>query len=190
MANTVPSTASKLLTTILILLLGVAVIMATAWWKGPSSFVFAWCTHFMLMMMVTAVIQSLKPRLTSPYYQLKPFEQGGKIYKWFGVDAFRKLLVIVGWEKLIRASNPISKNTDRLRKLEYVTRQSELGHLVIFFSVLMMAIPITIMDGIKGAAALLILNIILHFYPVILQRYNRPKYQRLLAIAIKKESTL
>lgn len=120
-----------------------------ALWKGMDSFLFAWVLNFMLMMEVLFFTQTFKPLLKSPYYQSKDWETSGQLYKWLGVNLFRKILVWVGWEKLNKASNPVKKNLDALELLEYRTRQSEFGHLIIFFIVVIFNIIVVFNYGFK-----------------------------------------
>ncbi len=151
--------------------------------QKPYSFLFAWVLNFSLMMAVFFFTNTFKPQLTSNYFNSKKWEADGKIYKWLGVDIFRKLLVIVGWEKVIRAANPIKSNIAALKHLEYGTRQSEFGHAIIFFIVLIFNVYVAFSYGIKKSIPLLAFNILFNFYPVILQRYNRPRLRRALRIS-------
>ncbi|MFC3199952.1 hypothetical protein ACFOET_20195 [Parapedobacter deserti] len=158
----------------------VSTVVGVALWQGMHTFLFAWVLNFMLMMGVSYVIQTFRPRLTSSYYNAKKWENDGKIYKWYGVDVFRKILVGIGWEKLNKASNPIKKNLDALQQLDYKTRQSELGHLIIFFIVLIFNIVVALKYEVKQSLWLFFLNILLNVYPIIVQRYNRPRLRKIL----------
>lgn len=61
------------------------------------------------------------------------------------VGVYRKLLVWIGWENLSKASNPVKKNRAALEKLEYQTRQSEFGHLIIFIVVAVFGIAVALL---------------------------------------------
>jgi hypothetical protein len=150
--------------------------------QGPQSFVFAWVLNFMLMMAVLYFTQTFKPQLVSTYYNAKNWEANGAIYKWVGVNLFRKILVWVGWEKLNKAANPVKKGADALKHLEYNTRQSEFGHLIIFFIVLLVNVGVVFYYGFAKSLPLFLLNVILNVYPILVQRYNRPRLQRALRI--------
>jgi len=167
------------------LLLLVVVLIAVAYVfirQHPYSFAFAWVLNFALMMAVFFFTNIFKPQLAGEYYNLKKWEANGTIYKWFGVNGFRKFLVLTGWEKVIRAANPVKNDLAALKNLEHGTRQSEFGHLIVFFIVLGMNIFVAFRYGISKSLSLFILNIIFNFYPVILQRYNRPRLQRMIKI--------
>src|SRR5690606_17917420 len=156
-------------------------VVGVAFWQGLPSFIFAWVLNFMLMVGVLYITQTFKPRLASTYYHSKKWEAEGKIYKWLGVDIFMKVLVWIGWEKVHKASNPVKKNLESLRHLEYGTRQSEFGHLIIFFIVLAVTLFVGFYYGLKQSLWLLILNILLNAYPIGVQRYNRPRLRKAIA---------
>jgi hypothetical protein len=166
----------------LVLFLVLTAVVAVGMWKGPDSFVFAWILNFALMLGVFYFTHHHQLQLTSTYYSVKKWEDQGKIYKWFGVNVFRKILVWVGWEKIIKAVSPVNKSPEALKQLEYGTRQSEFGHLLIFFIVLLVNVFVAIYYGATKSLSLFALNIILNFYPIILQRYNRPRLLRAIHI--------
>jgi len=155
-------------------------IVGVASWQGMNSFIFAWVVNFLLMTAVLAYTETFQPTLKSSYFDTKKWEAGGKVYRWFGVDVFRKLLVWIGWEKLTKAANPVKRDRDTLQKLEYQTRQSEFGHLIIFCIVLIFGNVVAFSYGIRQSFWLFLLNIPLNLYPIGVQRYNRPRLQRVL----------
>jgi hypothetical protein len=155
-------------------------------YMGVQGFLFAWVLNFMLMMFVLMFTETLKSACTSNYFQEKNWEQKGKIYEQLGIHHFRKLLVIVGWEKLNKKENPVKNNLAALVHLEYRTKQSELGHLIIFFIVGGFSIYVAIRYSFSASAWLIFLNLVLNFYPILLQRYNRPRLQRAIQIFQRK----
>ena len=172
----------KYLKAVLVLLIVLFMVAYITIKKGPQSFVFAWVLNFALMLAVFFFTNTFKPRLTAGYYNSKKWEANGTIYKWFGVNGFRKLLVLLGWEKVIRASSPVKKNLDAIKHLEHGTRQAEFGHLIIFFIVFATNVFVAFRYGIAKSLSLFLLNIIFNVYPVILQRYNRPRLQRMIKL--------
>ncbi len=155
-------------------------------YMGVQGFLFAWVLNFMLMMFVLMFTETLKSTCTSDYFKDKNWEQKGKIYEQLGIHFFRKLLVIVGWEKLNKKENPIKNNLAALVHLEYRTKQSELGHLIIFFIVGGFSIYVAIRYSFSASGWLIFLNLLLNFYPILLQRYNRPRLQRAIQIFQRK----
>ena len=154
---------------------------------GLQGFLFAWILNFVLMMCVFFFTETLKSEFKSDYYREKSWEKKGKIYESLGINLFRKFLVLIGWEKLNKKANPVEKNLQALIHLEYRTKQSELGHIIIFFIVLAFTIYVAITFGIKESLSLIILNILLNVYPVLLQRYNRPRLQRAIILSKYRE---
>ncbi len=154
---------------------------------GVQGFLFAWILNFMLMMAVFFFTETLKAPLQTDYFREKQWEKKGKTYERLGINLFRKLLVLLGWEKLNKKDNPVAKNLKALTHLEYRTRQSELGHLIIFIIVLGFNIYVAIQFGIGESLWLLVLNILLNLYPIFLQRYNRPRLQRAIALSKRRE---
>ncbi|RZK42484.1 MAG: hypothetical protein EOO90_07400 [Pedobacter sp.] len=179
----------KFLSVSLIATLLIGAIVAVANWQGLSSPVFAWTLNFMLMTGVLSFTQIYKPALTSHYYNSKKWERDGKVYRWLGVNGFRKLLVWIGWEKLNKAANPVKNNLDAIKHLEYGTRQSEFGHLLIFFIVLTFTVFVGIREGLAQTAWLIALNIVLNIYPILVQRFNRPRLRKVLQRCTPHSST-
>ncbi|MCP2043595.1 hypothetical protein L1278_001632 [Pontibacter sp. HSC-36F09] len=172
----------KYLSTFLISLFSVGMILAVAYLLGVTSFSFAWVFNFMLMMAVSSIMQTFKPALSAEYFDVKVWENGGQVYRWFGVNIFRKLLVWVGWERLHKAVSPVKKDLEALQRMEYNTRQSEFGHLVIFFIVLGFTFFVLYQYGLEQSLWLIFLNVILNVYPILVQRYNRPRLQKAIQV--------
>lgn len=99
----------KTLTLILIPIITIASICALIIYIKMDGFAFAWVLNFLLMLFVVFFTEILNSPFSSSYYKEKRWEQRGKIYEYFGINIFRKLLVWIGWEKVIRKSNPIEK---------------------------------------------------------------------------------
>lgn len=171
-----------------IVLITIASTYALTHYIGMQGFAFAWALNFLLMACVLTFTETLKGQLASRYYKEKPWEQGGKIYLSLGINLFRKLLVWIGWEKLNKKSNPVDKNIDALMHLLYRTKQSELGHLIILIIVFGFNVFVAFKFGIGKSLWLLILNIVFNLYPILLQRYNRPRIERAIHLSKRRYS--
>ena len=161
---------------------------ALIYYVGMQGFLFAWILNLMLMMCAFSFTGTLKSPLTASYYDEKKWKDRGKIYELLGINFFRKLLLWIGWERLNKKANPIKNNTNALTLMLYRTKQSELGHAIIFFIVLGFTAIFAIKYGIRESLWLLILNVLLNLYPILLQRYNRPRYLRAILLSKHKES--
>lgn len=176
----------KTLTLAIIIIATIALVYAVAYFIDMRGFSFAWILNFLLMGCVLWFTQTLKSPLSGPYYHEKAWERSGKIYEYLGINFFRKVLVWVGWEKLNKKSNPIGKNPQTLQQLHYNTKQSELGHLIIFIIVLGFNVFVAIEYGFNKSIWLLALNIMLNLYPILLQRYNRPRIERAIKLSKRR----
>jgi hypothetical protein len=140
-----------------------------------DGFLFAFDLHLLLMAWFAFSITYLKISYEWNYFLPKSIENDGKIYNYFGVNIFRKILVIIGWEKITRKMNGTVKfNIENLKKREKNTRTGEFAHFVI--GIIVMILTLILAKSFEDAKWLIITNIIFHFYPVLLQRYNRPRY--------------
>jgi hypothetical protein len=173
----------KALVLILITILSTAAICALVYYARMDGFAFAWALNCLLMLCVSVFTDALKSELASSYYHQKGWEQKGKIYEYLGINVFRKLLVWTGWEKVIRKSFPIENNTQALAKLYYQTKKSELDHLVILLIVFGFNVFVAFKFGVLKSLWLLILNVLINLYPVFLQRYNRPRIERIVNVS-------
>ena len=163
------------------LLFVIGAVVAVGLWQGLTSFLYAWALNFMLMLGVQYFIDALRFRLNSSYFDPKPWEHNGKMYRYFGVNVFRKLLVLIGWERLHKAESPVLKKLEALKHLEQNTRKSELGHLIIFIIVFIVNLVVGIKYGFGQSIWLLVLNILLNAYPMAVQRYNRPRLNQIIS---------
>lgn len=177
---------TKSLLLIFIAVITIVLVYALIHYIGMQGFLFAWTLNFLLMSCVFAFTETLKSQLTSSYYIEKSWEQRGKIYESCGIHFFRKVLVWIGWEKLNKKANPIEKNTKALQHLHYKTKQSELGHIIILIIVQGFTIYVAFKFGVLQSLWLLLLNIVLNFYSILLQRYNRPRIERALNLSKRR----
>ena len=176
----------KTLTLILIAILTIASIYALVIYIKMDGFPFALILNFLLMLFITFFTEALKSPLASSYFNEKGWEQSRKIYEHLGINFFRKLLVWIGWEKVIRKSSPIEKNTEALANLYYRTKKSELDHLIILLIVLGFNVFVAFKFGLLKSLSLFILNVLLNLYPIFLQRYNRPRIERALNLSKRR----
>ena len=145
-----------------------------------SSALFSWTLHFSLMFWISMVTFYLAPALNAPYFNSHPKEKEGRIYTVLGVHWFRRLLVLSGWEKLNRKNNPIRKTLPALQQYERATRTSEFNHTVIAFIVVLITGYVWVKYSFRAAFWLLLFNVLLNIYPIIVQRYNRPRLRQII----------
>jgi hypothetical protein len=142
-----------------------------------GSFIYAF--DLLLMAWYAFSIPFLKLDYRNSYDNIKSIEREGAIYIYFGVNMFRWFLKTIGWNKITDKSNgDIIKDLTRLKKREWHIRESELGHFILFVHFLLI---IFYFLPNYNTAWLMVLNILLHAFPVFIQRYNRPRYLRLIS---------
>jgi len=176
----------KALILTLITIVSIVIIYALVHYIPVQGFLFAWTLNFMLMACVLTFTEILKSQLMSPYFNEKAWERRGKIYESAGINIYRKLLVGIGWERLNKKSKPVEKNTAALINLYYRTKQDELGHLLILIIVFGFNIYVAYQFGVLKSTWLFVLNILLNLYPVLLQRYNRPRIERAINLSKRR----
>ena len=110
--------------------------------------------------------------LPNSYYQIKRPKMLNTLYRWIGVEYFRMLLLITFYRN---ADNKKYFNGSKsgILLFDYNTKQSEFGHLIAFILMVLLSIILLL----KGHEYVFIwmqpLNILLNFYPIILQRKHR-----------------
>ena len=145
-----------------------------------TSVAFSLGLNFGLMFWFTLFESQLKPKLNSHYFDLQPFEKQGKLYQRLGVEWYRTILTKSGWEKLRQQQTPIKKNLRDFQAYERASRVAEVGHLVIGLIVLAVTGYVSLTHSFSDALWLILFNILFNFYPILLQRYTRPRLQRMI----------
>lgn len=142
---------------------------------------FSMAFNFLLMFWVAVFESQVKPALDSPYFDTYPFEKQGKIYRMLGVEWYRAILVKSGWEKLRQQTMPISKSHQAFLAYERGSRVAEAGHLVVGIIVLIVTGYVAFTYSFRAIGWLVLFNLFLNVYPVLLQRYTRPRLRRMIA---------
>lgn len=165
---------------LLIVGLTVATVSLMILYLDITSAAFSLGVNFALMFWFTLFESQLKPKLNSTYFNSQPFEKQGKWYKKLGVEGYRTILTKIGWEKMRQQQTPIKKDLRAFQVYERASRVAEVGHLVIGGIVLIITTYVILMYSIKDALWLILFNLVLNIYPILLQRYTRPRLQRMI----------
>ncbi|MEM1271926.1 MAG: hypothetical protein AAGI08_17905 [Bacteroidota bacterium] len=147
---------------------------------GAGSIGFAIFVNFLLMTLFAVFVGVLKPDLSISYFEAKRFEKGGRVYRRFGLRYFLLLLRLVGSERMRRTSAPLTKRGESLARFEHQTRVSEASHALAAVVVAAITVYVASAYGIGSVIWLVVFNIVLNVYPVMMQRYNRPRVQNVL----------
>jgi Glycosyl-4,4'-diaponeurosporenoate acyltransferase len=139
--------------------------------------VLAAITHWGSGMLIILLAGPMRLSLPDSWHRLRQCETSGTLYKHLGVPAYKKALLHSP------LNNPWLRFEGRsgLAKLSQNTRNTELGHGLLF----LISIPVIAFCfriGQPGLGVWMILfNIPWNIYPVLVQRYNRSRLQRLRA---------
>lgn len=155
----------------------VAVAGATGAVLGFDTFAFAWVVHFALMAWMAAASAAFRPRLAGPWFRVRPWEP--PLYRRLGVWVFMRALRRVGWERAMRGGRAFDGTRASLAGLDRDTRTSECGHLVLAGIGTALAAVAAALAAWSAFTWLLLLNVLLHGYPVLLQRAMRHRVERL-----------
>jgi hypothetical protein len=119
----------------------------------------------------------LKPKLTSAYFNSWPFERGGSLYRWFGVRYYASALRRIGWEKIRRQERPITRDMESIIQFERWTRGAEAVHALAAIAVAGITVWVGFIGSPSDTKWLVLSNVLFNVYPVMLQRYNRPRVE-------------
>jgi hypothetical protein len=142
---------------------------------------FAISVNFLFMACFTLIFSVLHtPAYSSDYFEARSFERGGRLYRRFGVHHYQTLLRVIGWEKLTRGDRAIAGDLRSLEDFEYANKGSELIHTLAAMFVAVITIWIGWRYSPDHTRWLIPANVLLNVYPVLLQRYNRPRVHQLI----------
>ncbi|WP_104053990.1 MULTISPECIES: hypothetical protein [unclassified Arthrobacter] len=146
--------------------------LAVAGWFaiGPDHLVYAFVVQgallFMALLTGPVLVDVARQR-----YRVRPFEP--RIYTLLGAEAFRRLLGVVGWNRIIMQMRRTEQGASGTARFLRGTEQSETGHILGFSATAVLAIMAVATSHPGGAAQILLIGVILHLYPVMIQRITR-----------------
>lgn len=148
---------------------------------GFHSPIFAFLVNWLAMSWVAIAGHSINFSFPSRYYDIKAFELTGKIYENLGIRLFKRL---VRRGPLSIFSSTLRFQKDRtlsvLQYLDIEMRKAETGHMFIFLIMLLIVSYALLSGRLDAAIWILGFNVIINGYPIMLQRYNRIKIQKLI----------
>jgi hypothetical protein len=158
--------------------------LLTLWFArvfGFRSPLFALLLNWMAMTWVALAGQAIQFTLPARYYDFKPYEQAGQVYERLGIRLFKRLVRRgpLSW------LNPTLRLSSRrtladLHQLDQKMRQAETSHVYLFWFMVLFISYALWRQWFDAAGWLLAFNGIINGYPILLQRYNRIRVQRLL----------
>ena len=147
----------------------------------PTHWGYAITVNFTFLAVATALMSALElPLIPTPYFFSWPVERDGRIYRWTGIRFFVTFLRRIGWERFWRKAIPVNHDVESLSAYVNSTRGAEAVHLVAGVLTSLLALSIAMRHSIAGTCWLWAVNILVNAYPVMLQRYNRPRAERVM----------
>lgn len=146
--------------------------LAVAGWFaiGPDHLVYAVVVQgaflFMALLTAPALVDVARRR-----YRVRPVEP--RIYTLLGAEALRRLLGLIGWNRIIKEMRQTEQGASGTARFLRGTEQSETGHLLGLSATAALAITAAATSHPRGTAQILLLGMILHLYPVMIQRITR-----------------
>ncbi len=151
---------------------------------GFRSVSFALLANFMLLdwIAVVSLLISEERRFYLPqkYYKAKPLEKNGRIYRYAGVHYFKKLVAKGFLANL--ASIRFDGKRSRIDSYYRETQWGELLHLFMFVMISLLALYALVQRWYDAILYLMVFNILLNGYPVLLQRYNRFRLEKVIQL--------
>lgn len=133
---------------------------------GACSFALAITISLGLVVLVADSV--FKFSIPDNYYQLRAFEKSGDLYKTLGIRTAKIIFK--------RSQNiTFSGRRSDISKLQNETMIAEKHHILAFLGVTFLVIYSLIKTEWVFAIGLILFNLLLHAYPVMLQRYNRSR---------------
>lgn len=154
------------------LVIGVGLTLASWFAIGPDHVVFAFAVQggflFMALLMGPALVDAHRTR-----YQVKAFEP--RLYALLGAELVRRVLDVVGWNRIIGRMRQSESGASMLARFIRGTEQSETAHLLGVAATLVVAGIAAATTHFQGAWQVLLVGLVLHGYPVMIQRIVRFK---------------
>jgi hypothetical protein len=136
------------------------------------------------MFLLGSAVGLLGLLLPESYFRPRRWEREGRLYRRLGVLPFKRYLT---WEdpflRALRTTQPrpsVDRAGDSLRNCLVQMRLNEVVHAAL----LLAAVPPTVYAFLAGWAGLgtflCMANVVFNLYPILVQRYNRPRVLRVL----------
>ncbi len=173
-----------------VLAVAVAVVLAIGWMErllGFRSPVFALNLHFLLMTGAVFADKLWAPKLASPRFEVSDREV--RLYRRLGVVGFMRLLRRIGWTAANRDPTVFDGTRRTVPSYERATRHGENAHTWLFLIGLgpvAWSIAHRWWDATFWFSTM---NVVLHLYPVMLQRTQRARLSALVVRLARHPST-
>lgn len=111
--------------------------------------------------------------LPETYYKIRNSTLLKKVYAVLGVHYFSKAVVSIFYNKKKIKETYFNNNSEGITAFTTQTKQDEFGHIVPFIIISCYCIYLLFNSSYVLVLSILVSNILLNFYPVIMQRHHR-----------------
>lgn len=150
--------------------------MLVVWDTFQSPFILAVSMHCLVFAPVMVCTRLLTPEASNAYFRIRSFEY--QLYLIIGVDAFRRVLGAVGWNRSIDSGRGYDRTRASVPRLISGTISSELGHLTGAGLIALVAGVAVVQQRTDLAIWLVVIAVPVHIYPILIQRLVRAKVAR------------
>lgn len=151
---------------------GIGLVVAGWFAIGPDHLIFALVAQCAILFMALLVGPSLVD-VGRSRYQVRSAEP--RIYRLLGVELLRRVLDVAGWNRIIKQMREREDGRSGLSNFLRGTEKSETGHLLGLAATLLLVITAAATAHPQGSVQLLLIGLLLHGYPVMIQRIVRFK---------------
>jgi len=136
---------------------------------------FAFGINWLLMIWAVLLARVRPLRLPAPYYVIRRFEKGGRVYDRLGVRLFQRV-----FRRMLWSVNPRSLRSqpDARETMRRATYDPETGHLLIFVAILGITAWAAANRWWDAVAWQLLFNLLHNAYPVLSMRQIRARLAR------------
>jgi hypothetical protein len=151
-----------------------------------DSWVAALIFAFLLTFFVTGIFAFLgfalptQKLLPEPYYNIKSSGRLNKIFIVFKVNLFRKFLLVTFWKNRDKRKRYFNGRVDGINNLITQSKKAEFGHLIPFVLLSILALFFITKGFIKLSIVILLINCLVNWYPIVLQRHHRMRVTKIL----------
>ena len=148
---------------------------------GFRSPITAFLVNWLVMAWMAMSALSIRLLMPGRYYDIKACESSGRIYTHLGVRFLKKLVrrgPLSIFSRTLRL--PKDNSTAALQQLDHAMRRAEAIHAYSFLAMWLFICYSVLRNWSDAAGWLFLFNSMVNGYPIMLQRYNRIRLQKLL----------
>jgi hypothetical protein len=173
--------------TLILVIIATTVIVAAILTLSAGAFGFrnpitAFLTNWLVMAWMAMLALAIRLPLPSAYYDIRTCERSLSIYQQLGIRVFNKVVrrgPLSIFSRTLRLAK--GNTTAALQHLDHKVRGAEAIHVWSFLAIWPFICYSVLREWPDAAGWLLLFSVVVNGYPIMLQRYNRIRLQKLLS---------